>query len=63
MSMTKLRPGERFPTWKSESSFHRMLKCAGALCIHQFLTDGERRRVQERLEKWLRKNDVTPPEL
>jgi hypothetical protein len=56
--MTKLRPYDKFPAWKSGTCLRRILMCAGALHVHDFLSDSERKRVQKRLRKWLLKNGV-----
>lgn len=55
--MTKLRPQDKFPAWKSETCLRRMLACAGLLNVHGFMSDGERSRVQRRLRKWVLKHE------
>jgi hypothetical protein len=50
--VTKMKPADKLRAWKSEDALSRVLGCACMLVCHEFLTDGERAKVQRRIEKW-----------
>ena len=43
------------PTWESESAVERAQTCLLYLCVHDLITDAEKRKVRERLRKQLEK--------
>lgn len=51
--MTNLKLSDDAPRWLRQDVLRRLLSCAGMLNVHGFLTDRERKRVQDRLVKWI----------
>ena len=50
-----IHPQEKVQGWKKESALERIRNCAFMLYIHGFLSDSERKKVHNRMMKWLRK--------
>lgn len=55
-----MKPDTVIPTWKTESAVERAQQCALFLLIHDFITDGERRKIHQRMVKWVEKNRRAP---
>ena len=50
-----IHPQEKVQGWKKDSALERIRDCAFMLYIHGFLSDSERKKVHNRMMKWLRK--------
>lgn len=59
--MTRLHPDEPPPNWGGRGGHKRMwehvMACAAMLNLHDFMTDGERRKVNARIKAWLKKHN------
>jgi hypothetical protein len=56
--MTRMKPNDSLRAWKRESAVDRILGCVAMLYCHAFMSDGERNRVQARIEKWCERNGL-----
>ena len=56
--MNLIKPTEDVPTWNLDMALQRAFDCMRFLNIHGFMTDSERRRIDQRFKKWLAKHGV-----
>ena len=60
-------PEKLIPAWEEQSACARAQQCALFLLIHDFITDGERQKIHQRMMKWVAKHraaqatDTTTP--
>jgi len=55
--MSNLKPRDKVPVWKCPHAYERMQACAAMLNLHEFLTDGERKKVDRRIAAWGAKHE------
>lgn len=47
-----IKPEQKLVAWKQEQAIDRLSRCKAMLYIHQFITEAENRKIQERMMKW-----------
>jgi hypothetical protein len=50
-----IHPQEKVHYWKKESALERIRNCTSMLYLRGFLSDSERKKVHNRMIKWVRK--------
>ncbi len=50
--MSARKPDDKVPSWPKDTMYWRVKACAAMLNLHDFMTDGERRKVERRIENW-----------
>ncbi len=50
--MTTLKPGDKMPQWKGQSAWGRVVSSRIMLYQHGFISESERRRIDNRINAW-----------
>lgn len=50
-----LDPNKPASPWKDETLLERVARCRAMLFIHGFMTDAESRKVNDRINKWVKR--------
>ena len=54
--MSAMKPGDMLMRWNRERAIDRVIGCRVMLAAHGFLSDAEKRKVDQRIDKWARAN-------